>query len=148
MWGDTDSHCDLSSHPLCKTNRHSFSSHWSSSQFQSLFKLCLSACPLVPVYWRTLHYTSPISELPGQNCSGFPILPFGLGASSVSPPNFSFLPHVEVGYLLWKSMQTFTFIRSIILFLAILASESCSALSKLHNSNFYLNIISFISSPI
>jgi hypothetical protein len=43
-------------------------------------------------------------------------------------------------------MQTFTFIY--ILFLAILASESCFELSKTVDNDFYLNLIQFLRSSI
>jgi hypothetical protein len=50
-----------------------------------------------------------------------------LGGPSTSLPNFSFLPHLEVGQLLWTNIQTFTFIGWAIPLSANRAPESCLA---------------------
>jgi hypothetical protein len=60
----------------------------------------------------------------GAKFSVFQIFPFGLSGSSVSLPSFSFVPHLEVGYLFWKrkctnSLSNFSFLLHVEVFIYI-----------------------------
>jgi hypothetical protein len=49
-----------------------------------------------PILKNTAFYNPHFGLPPGAKFIRFPILLFDLGAATVSPPNFSVLPHLEV----------------------------------------------------
>lgn len=66
----------------------------------------------------------------GTKFSGFGIFPFGLDGHSISPPNFSFRPLLEVGKLFWTNVHshlciqiTFVFLSAFIMFAVELHSS-------------------------
>jgi hypothetical protein len=69
----------------------------------------LSGIPVLRQYIEEHCFFHPPFRTPGGNFFRISDFTFGLGGPHVSVPNFSFLPQLEIGYLFWTNLRTFTF---------------------------------------
>jgi hypothetical protein len=110
---------------LLVTSRHIYSSHRSCLWLQSFFTNYVSnlahRCQYISFFFCYLvlsmqHRTVATAVLiphfrpPRQNFQGFRFSPFIWMVPLTSMPDFSFLLHLEVRYLYWTNLCTFTFI--------------------------------------